>query len=385
MANAPARIPEEHIRTARELPIREVWARLNLPTLPERGNICSPWRDETSPSLQVGGEKNIVTDYGTSEAWDTINLVRKVKECDFSQAVGFILNRPVNELVGAGGNGARPPQRSKTFIKSGNKWTLEQANQKLLQGRDALLKSEAAMDLLRSYGLTHKTIETAPLAFDNDLSGRASILYTDDLKNPSTIKTKTIRRIDGKRKGQLCFRAGDPAYPIWFPFGHPEPGELIIMGGGEEKALLIGQETGMAVCCPFGGEKSGVGEEQAAQVARYEPKTLIIAFDAGESGAEKAALNCYKAGVESVYSVQWPEGTPVGYDVNDVFKDGGTDALHDLLRNSKPVKEPNAYDPENDPWELRTPETAFAPRPPIEFLIKDTTVRVIDLEFLLYA
>lgn len=91
-------IDPRDIELARNVDIRELWTQLGLRELPMVGNVFAPWRPgEKSPSVQVGGGKNIVTDYGGEGATlDTIGLVRRVRNCGFTEAVGFILGRPVN-------------------------------------------------------------------------------------------------------------------------------------------------------------------------------------------------------------------------------------------------------------------------------------------------
>lgn len=89
-------IPARDIELARAYPIRELWARLGLPALPEHGNIRSPFRPDRNPTCEVGGAKNIFFDFAAHETLDTIDLTRKVLDCSFPEAVAFILGRHPN-------------------------------------------------------------------------------------------------------------------------------------------------------------------------------------------------------------------------------------------------------------------------------------------------
>ena len=96
-------ISREQVNAARMAPIEDVWIRLNLP--PSNGKIFrSPFREDKNPSCQLGGEKNIFFDHGTGEVLDTIALVQKVQNCNFGEAVVFIVTE-------------NPPSAEKDAIK----------------------------------------------------------------------------------------------------------------------------------------------------------------------------------------------------------------------------------------------------------------------------
>lgn len=94
-----ARIWEEHIQRARETPIHDIWSRLGLPEVRPGANFCSPFREDSKPSCQLGGAKNIFFDYGMGERLDPIGLVRKVRGVSFKDAVAFVLGRSPESLV----------------------------------------------------------------------------------------------------------------------------------------------------------------------------------------------------------------------------------------------------------------------------------------------
>ena len=77
--------------------IRELWESLGLPPLRNGANVKSPWREDKAPSVQVGGAKNVVHDYGTGETYDTIGLYRKEKSCTYPEAVEAIIGTPLSD------------------------------------------------------------------------------------------------------------------------------------------------------------------------------------------------------------------------------------------------------------------------------------------------
>jgi len=92
------RLKKEYIEQANASDIREVWTRLGLPSVRPGTAFRSPFREDKKPSCQLAGGKNIFFDHGTGERLDPIGLVRKVRGCDFKEAVAFVLGRPLDEL-----------------------------------------------------------------------------------------------------------------------------------------------------------------------------------------------------------------------------------------------------------------------------------------------
>ena len=104
-----ARIQNEHIEASRTTPICAVWERLGLPPVRAGTSFHSPFREDKKPSCQLGGEKNIFFDHATGESLDTIALTRKVRGCSFVDAVTFILDRRLEDLLDKDGSRAYPP------------------------------------------------------------------------------------------------------------------------------------------------------------------------------------------------------------------------------------------------------------------------------------
>jgi 5S rRNA maturation endonuclease (ribonuclease M5) len=103
------RVRPEALDRARNYPIAELWQRLGLGEVVSGRNVPSPWRDETHASVQVGGAKNIVTDYGTGETLDAIELMRRHMggDASFADAVAAVLERPVADVLDTDADGMR--------------------------------------------------------------------------------------------------------------------------------------------------------------------------------------------------------------------------------------------------------------------------------------
>ncbi|MCX7016752.1 MAG: toprim domain-containing protein [Candidatus Sumerlaeota bacterium] len=309
------------IEAARNYSVVNLWDRLGFGAVKDGGLVRSPWREDATASLQVGGGKNIVFDHGTKESLDTIALVQKVRACGFVEAVGFIVNgdgptevpslapksfaqravetarRQFAELKASGNLGIETGTEANGAAKS-NKWTPDQALAALRGGHERLLASTEAMTLLTAYGLERRTIECAPLALQRD-----AVLYTDSLEDPTVIKSKSVRRgPDGKRAGWFAY--GNPA--LWWPCGKPRAGAEIVLTGGEEKCLLCIQE-GIAACTTLNGEGT-VDSEWAREIAALGPDRVTIWMDNDQTGrdsSEKWAAALWLAGVRDVRIIQW--------------------------------------------------------------------------------
>lgn len=109
------------VTRARDLPIREVWNSLGLPPYSSKGKVKSPWRpQETIPSVEVGGDKNIVHDYGSNDTLGTIELVRRVKNITFPEAVEFLLGKKPDAAAGNGSHqkAAKPDAAPRKIVKT---------------------------------------------------------------------------------------------------------------------------------------------------------------------------------------------------------------------------------------------------------------------------
>lgn len=80
------------LEDVKNVDIRIIWAGEGLPRLDAKGKPASnPFRAEKEVSLQVGGQHNIVTDYGDPDVrWSTIDLIMRTRQCDISDAIRII-------------------------------------------------------------------------------------------------------------------------------------------------------------------------------------------------------------------------------------------------------------------------------------------------------
>ena len=87
-------VNKDLISEAQNADIIHLWERLGFPPPKRRGDpVCSPFRADHKPSCQLGGAKNIFTDYAADETLDTIELVRRASKMSFAEAVEFITGR----------------------------------------------------------------------------------------------------------------------------------------------------------------------------------------------------------------------------------------------------------------------------------------------------
>ena len=110
-------IPESEVKRARETDIYEVWQRLDLPPVKAGQRAVSPFRDDSNPSLQVGGTKNVAHDYGTGESLDGIALAQRLKDCGFVEAVKWI-NGGNGHAVERTDSAARHQERKTKTVRS---------------------------------------------------------------------------------------------------------------------------------------------------------------------------------------------------------------------------------------------------------------------------
>ena len=60
---------------------------------PRYGLYLSPLREEHMPSFKVDYERNLWYDFGLGEGGSIIDLVMRLKRCDFAHAVRLLRNR----------------------------------------------------------------------------------------------------------------------------------------------------------------------------------------------------------------------------------------------------------------------------------------------------
>lgn len=109
----------EQIDRARQWDIVEVAGRLNLP-LKRRGATqmmrCLA-HEERTPSMQVGGRRNIAKCYACGKVYDTLSLVIACTNCTFPEAVKFITGEDPPTYNGGARQGSATQRQSKLYLK----------------------------------------------------------------------------------------------------------------------------------------------------------------------------------------------------------------------------------------------------------------------------
>jgi len=90
-----------------QFPIRGYLAEINI--LPAKDNgyygmYHSPFRDDHNASMKVDFDKNLWIDYGTNEGGTLIDLVMKISNCSFHDAISRFENDSANKSFSFHGN-----------------------------------------------------------------------------------------------------------------------------------------------------------------------------------------------------------------------------------------------------------------------------------------
>ena len=229
------RVTDEEIASAKEVPILDIWNQLGLPPANPGHNISSPWREDSEPSLQVGGSKNIVFDHGTGEYLDTIALTQKVRDCSFPEAVNWVIGTTLDSSTAhAGGNGQRKGKATPKTLPEDIEETIESYHQVLR------LDKKLQMLLLKRRGLSLDTARKFRVGFQCD----------------SRYFSIPIRRADGKTVGLKLHRSDPSQLPkakslrgsVGDLFGADfltDDASTVVITEGEFDAMAVTQSTGL--------------------------------------------------------------------------------------------------------------------------------------------
>jgi hypothetical protein len=357
-----ATIPEADVERARNVSILEVWERLGLPSVREGRANCSPFREDRDPSLQVGGGANIVFDHATGERLDGVDLVRKVKNCGFAEAVDFVLG---DNRIREGEPQGTPAQRQVNHERRAKPWpdlgTAEREFVKLPLARE----DAGALGMFeRDYGLRAEWVPETWRVFSQNGSRALVHEGRDPEGRIVAYKAKTIARDPkGKRRCWFLYGGGGAIW-LW----HKEGDAALVVVSGEEKAAAA-CAAGFHALSPLTGEKP-LDEVWIRNLAEVHRATILAndADEAGERANLKTAEALEKVGFpsEKISVIDWPTDAPPGWDLNDALKRGGLDAVRDLLKAARP-------------WQSRLPRVL----PAIDFLAAEREPLKFHIEGLL--
>lgn len=289
--------------------------------------VQSPVRPDNNPSFEILIEADGGTPAGswidrtTNESGDVFDLVARVNNFDVhsdfpkvlevaARALGIALDDKSTPAVGK----SRPQAPSH-------------------------LTAEA---LAAHYGLTVEDFTAAGFGFTHwpGQPGRPAVAYPVTLLSgrPLTKYKSFDRPQKGKRDSMVA------------PSGMQELGLIgadaldrcksqpVVLAGGEEK-MLAARKAGFHAIAPQAGEKA-LPSECNEWIARSNPSTVIVAYDADKQGLEgtlAAARELKAAGVAEVRAVQWADDTERGTDLNNILADAGLQAVRDLLNSAQLV------------------------------------------------
>ena len=198
-------------------------------------------------------------------------------------------------------------------------------------------------DLAPRYGLTADAFTAAGCTVEN-----GAVRYPTTRPDGSTgAKFKTLAR-RGPDNRRTCWHLKDDSKPGFFPASSLTGDDVLVVTGGEEKALA-GLAAGFRTVTYTTGEGS-LKPEAAAFLVNQGNREFIVAMDAdeaGRKGAKSVAEALRKAGAASVRVCVWPDDAPKGKDLNDILRDDGPDALRQFL-DAAPAMEDTPTDADLD-------------------------------------
>ncbi len=332
---------DEQVQAAKLTPIEDVWQSLGLPSVIAGRAFCSPFRDDRTPSAQLGTKKNIYIDHGNDECLDTIALVQKVRHCEFPAAVKFIIRE-------------EPKGESKRAFKvkdTEKHWPTKEVAQAEFPKLPRAKNHGAVVELmLRDYGLEREMIpvDWRVIVY----KGHLGIVYPGigPTRKICCLRYKPVERnADGKRHPAffLYYAGGGVVTNLWTLNGATP----VVVTGGEEKAVAVIQ-AGFGIVSTMTGEGS-LGIEWVRMLAE-KGSPVILAHDKdrpdetgkskGDWANDRIGAMLLEAGLakEKILVVRWPSDLKDGGDLNDVLKDEGMAGLKMLLAGAVQWEPPEA-------------------------------------------
>jgi len=317
---------------------------------------------DRNPSLVVGGRKNIAWCPVCNFYWNPLGLVAEIhfrirqetmtsdifyKSCAWlGQRFlgGYVPLKDGTEAradeIWKKNNEKHPaPMQNKKYIPLSaepiGKPQLTINNTQLSPSFEALTKE--AFELLHTYGLNNEIILSSKLGSYSHSSLGDGIVYPSTPENPRALKFKSIKRNE-KGKRSCVFLSGDKTAA--FGAHTLKKSDALVITGGEEKCLLLHQ-LGFPAVSPLFGE-ANLYDVQAEAIVKAAPSRVVLAMDAdpaGKEGAARIARKLIQVGLpaERIASVSWDNfllNKKNGYDLNDLFRDQGADAVNQLIASA---------------------------------------------------
>lgn len=326
-----------------DIPIADIWERLGGAKPDRNGKVLCKFHIEDTPSAQIGGRRNTYHCYScgiTLGAWDLVKRVCNITE-----------NRDIfkwfEDKFGLTGDPPPAKVRKRAGAKKGEKdMTIDDAKTAMdFTWRDDLLENEEAMGLLAGYGLRRHTVEEAGLGlYEHPTLGLGVVYPCPDKNDPVAFKFRSLSRDrDGKRSNLVI--AGEIGGAM-YGLNSLVFGDAVHITGGEEKWLLLRQEGRVAVSWATGEGSRGL--EQLKAIIAVKPTQIVLCYDADEAGARAAAATAealrglgYSGFIKRI---DWDDGLPKGYDVNNAYADRQLETyLNQLVSVEVAPKEINLF------------------------------------------
>jgi hypothetical protein len=221
--------------------------------------------------------------------------------------------------------------------------------------------AEAVEFLRRDYALEPAAIPFEWSVFAHPTHGRGIVYPGLSADGSRVFKFKSFRRNEkGKRFAAFLFGGDGCAV-----YAHSKARGLVIVGG-EEKAALA-QTAGFSVVCPLTGEHE-IKPDVAAMIAELPNlQVVVLAHDADRDGrmanfGTARALQNAGVSADKIRIVQWPDDAVEGYDLNDIAREFGIEAVRELLDSAPAVERTTNLAPS-------LAEFLSTPRPPLQYAL----------------
>lgn len=293
----------------------------------------SPFRPDNNPSFIVSSENGHYEDKGRDERGDVFQLAAQVFDLNAKIQFPDLLDKCA-ALLGISANGRKKPRASKPIKES----------------------PESPLALVKQYGLEPSDFRAAgwmPRKFQyGQAFGYPVHVVIEDEDGGYTVtephevtKYKKVQRDEkGKRYApwfapKLTGLGAKGSDALIVPRGSLDRLEkqngLLVIGGGEEKALAAHKAGYAALSCST-GEGAPPSDIACRWLKDLGVTSIVIAFDADDAGHKGAAAftKQLQQVTRDVRTVQWEDGLHEGYDLNDALIAGGLDEVRRRIESA---------------------------------------------------
>lgn len=297
-------------------------------------------RQDTKPSFSVNLKNGGVNDFGSDYSSDFYGFVQDCIGCNYPDALRWTIKK-VGEQVARDIETIIYNQKDQRLMKDA--YSIEEV--KIFCDELVNEGSEGAASLKRylvNRGLQVEMIGAARLGYVEDMGESWLFIPYDIDEENETVPYYKMIAFDPKKRGTSegdpvggWVRADDGGKKVRTSGAarlYPErllQKKNVMLCEGELDALIARQCGANAITTTAG---ASTFNRQFAETIQRAGDTVFIAYDgdeAGREGREKAGRVLVKAGLKVRFC-----DLPEGQDVNDVYLDGGADAVRALVQES---------------------------------------------------